>query len=40
MYYSKPKDITYTDMCIFIDNTAYKPDKTNEDREKIYLYIY
>ena len=37
MLYIKPKDITYTDMCIWIDNNAYKEDC---DREKMFEYLY
>lgn len=37
MLYYKPKDVTYTDMCIWVDDNAYKEDC---DREKLFKYIY
>ena len=40
MYYSKPKDLSYTDMCIYIDAHAYDDKKSEEVKEKIYKYIY
>ena len=35
--YRKPKDITYTDMAIWIDNNAYKDDC---DDEQLFEYLY
>lgn len=40
MYYSKPKNLSYTDMCIYIDSHAYDENKSEEVRETIYKYIY
>lgn len=37
MLYYKPKDVSYTDMCIWIDNNAYAEDC---DKEKLFKYIY
>lgn len=37
MFYNKPKDVTYTDMAIWIDANAYTP---NCDYEKLYIYVY
>lgn len=37
MMYKKPENITYTDMCIFIDENVYLP---NHDTETIYKYLY
>lgn len=40
MYYQKPKNLKYTDMCIYIDKHAYDENKTEEVKENIYKYIY
>lgn len=37
MTYYKPKDVTYTQMCIWCDENAYKDDC---DTEKLYQYLY
>ena len=37
MTYTKPKDVTYTEMAIWIDENAYKDDC---DDEQVYRYIY
>lgn len=37
MLYTKPKNLTYTDMCIWIDENAYTE---NCDKEKLFKYIY
>lgn len=37
MMYKKPENITYTDMCIYIDEHVYLP---NHDTETIYKYLY
>lgn len=38
MIYKKPRDITYTDMCIYIDNNVYK-EKFDETLVFQYLYF-
>lgn len=40
MFYQKPKNLKYTDMCIYVDEHAYDENKSNEMRETIYKYIY
>lgn len=40
MLYKKPQGVSYTDMCIYIDTHAYKENKTEEERELIYKYVY
>lgn len=40
MTYKKPNDVTYTEMCIYIDNNVYREDLSEEEQEKIYIYIY
>lgn len=40
MYYKKPKNISYVDMCKYVDSISYKEDKTEEERETMYKYIY
>lgn len=37
MTFKKPKDISYIDMCIYIDNHVYEP---NCDFELVYEYLY
>lgn len=37
MFYIKPKDVTYTQMAIWIDTHVYEP---NLDVEKLYQYLY
>lgn len=37
MTFTKPKDITYTDMCIYIDNNIYTD---NYDVNTVYEYLY
>lgn len=37
MIFKKPDDITYTDMCIYIDNNVYKD---SFDENLVYQYIY
>ena len=37
MLYSKPKNVTIIDMCIYIDNNAYVE---NHDSQKIFEYLY
>ena len=37
MLYTKPKDIRYVDMCIWIDENAYKDDCNDE---KLFEYLY
>lgn len=38
MTYTKPKDVSYVDMCIYIDNNVYNPE--GFDEEKVYEYLY
>ena len=38
--YNKPKDLKYTDMAIYIDENIYREDLSEEEKEKIYEYIY
>lgn len=40
MLYKRPTDIKFVDMCIWIDNNAYRKDLSEEEQEKIYEYIY
>lgn len=40
MLYQKPKDMKYTDMCIYVDNNVYRDDLTEEEENLIYQYIY
>lgn len=40
MLYQKPKDMKYTDMCIYIDNNVYRDDLTEEEENLIYQYIF
>lgn len=40
MLYTKPKGVRYTDMAIYIDEHAYREDKTLEEEATIYEYIY
>ena len=40
MIYQKPKDVTYTEMAIYIDEHAYSPDCTEEIDSIIYEYLY
>lgn len=40
MLYQKPKDVKYTDMCIYIDNNIYREDLTEDEINLIYQYIY
>ena len=40
MHYHKPKDMTYTEMCMYVDQHAYDENKSNEVKENIYKYIY
>ena len=37
MIYQKPKDVTYTEMCMYIDDNVYKD---NFDERLVYEYIY
>jgi len=37
MIYAKPTDLTYTDLCIWIDENAYKEDC---DQQKLYEYLF
>lgn len=37
MTYDKPKNVKYTDMCIYIDENVYEP---NHDQVLVYQYIY
>ena len=37
MIYRKPKNVTLTDMCIYIDKTAYTDE---HDAQTIYEYLY
>ena len=37
MMYEKPKDLTYTDLCIYVDEHVYED---NHDVELVYKYIY
>lgn len=37
MTYYKPKDLSYSDLCIWCDNNAYKPDC---DINRLYEYLY
>lgn len=37
MMYTKPKNVRFVDMCIWIDNNAYKEDC---DEEKLFQYLY
>lgn len=40
MTYKKPADVTYTDMCIYVDENVYRDDLTEIEQEQIYIYIY
>lgn len=40
MFYKKPKDVSYVDMCKYVDEFAYKRDKTDDEKELMYKYIY
>ena len=40
MIYQKPKDVTYTQMAMFIDKHAYDENSTNELNNLIFEYIY
>lgn len=40
MLYQKPKDMKYTDMCIYIDKNAYRDDLTEEETNTIYQYMF
>lgn len=40
MTYTKPKNMKYTDMCIFIDANIYNENKSEETVELIFQYIY
>ena len=39
MTYTKPKNMKYTDMCIFIDANIYNENKSEETVELIFQYI-
>ena len=39
MIYEMP-DMRYVDMCIYIDNTAYKENLTEEEQNTIFQYLY
>lgn len=36
----KPKNLKYTDMCIWIDENAYRNDLTEDEKCKIFEYLY
>lgn len=40
MLYKKPHGMTYTDMCIWIDNNAYREDLTDNEKNTIFEYLY
>ena len=40
MLFQKPKDVKYTDMCIYIDNIVARGNPTTEEENKIYEYLY
>lgn len=40
MLYKRPTNIKFVDMCIWIDDNAYREDLSLEEQEKIYEYIY
>lgn len=40
MIYQKPKDVTYTQMAIFIDEHAYDENSSDEQNNLIFEYIY
>ena len=40
MLFQKPKDMKYTDMCIYIDNIVARGNPTTEEENKIYEYLY
>ena len=40
MLYRKPENLKFVDMCIWIDNNAYREDLSEQEQEKIYEYIY
>lgn len=40
MLYNKQKHIKYTDMCIYIDNNAYRTDLSEEEESTIFKYLY
>ena len=40
MLYKKPKDMKYTDMCIYIDKNAYREGLTEEEENIIFQYLF
>lgn len=40
MLYKKPKDVSYTDMAIYIDDHIYNKEKTFTEIDTIYKYMY
>ena len=40
IYFNKPKDLKYTDMCIFIDDYIASNQYNNDDDALIYQYLY
>ena len=40
MLYKKAKDLTFVDMCIWIDENVYKEHLSSQQQEKIYEYLY
>lgn len=40
MLYTKPKDVRYVDMCIFIDNKVKEGNPSKEDIDLIFEYLY
>lgn len=40
MLYTKPKDVRYVDMCIFIDNKVKEGNLSDDDVELIFEYLY
>ena len=40
MLYRKPENLKFVDMCIWIDNNAYRQDLSEQEQEQLYEYIY
>ena len=40
MLYTKPKDVRYVDMCIYIDNIVKRGDPSEEEINLIFEYLY
>jgi len=38
--FTKPHKVKYTDMCIYIDNNAYRDDLTEDEENLIFEYLY